>query len=93
MSNVRQQVAHTLLERITNKHGTTWLRAHGYGIEGFALCSTAVHPDVDGVTKGQDQITCPDCIWVVEACKAIDDHDLAPEYQNGLFSRRFEKDQ
>lgn len=84
-------MAHTLLERITNKNGKTWIRAHGYGVEGFAFCSTAIHPDAVGVGESQGQITSPDCIAVIQACKAIDEHDLAPEYQNELFHRRLDK--
>lgn len=85
-------MAHTLVERVTNKNGTTWLRAHGYGIEGFAFCSTAIHPETVAINESQGQITCPDCIAVIAACKAIDAQDLAPEYQNELFHRRLDKD-
>ena len=85
-------MAHTLLERVNNVNGTKWIRAHGYGLEGFAFCSTAIHPGVHGITESQGQITCPDCIAVIEACKAIEANDLAPEYQNDLFHRRFDKD-
>ncbi len=85
-------MVHILIERFTNVHGISWLRTHGFGVEGFAFCSTAIHPDADGINEGQGQITCPDCIEVIKACKGIDDKDLAPEYTNELFNRRFERD-
>lgn len=84
-------MAHILFERVINLHGIAWVRAHGYGIEGFALCGTAVHPGIENVTEGEGQITCPDCIEVIEACKAIAASDLAPEYNNELFYKRFER--
>jgi hypothetical protein len=84
-------MANILIERFTNLHGTSWVRAHGIGFECFALCSSAIHPDVDGVEEGIGHITCQDCIAVIQACKDIPDTDLAPEYDNELFHRRFGK--
>ena len=85
-------MAHTLIERFTNVHGVSWLRIHAYGVEGFAFCSNAIHPDADEIREGQGQITCPDCIEVIKLCKGIDDKDLVPEYTNELFNKRFERD-
>lgn len=84
-------MAHILLERVTNLHGTAWVRAHGYGIEGFAFCSNAIYPGVENVTEGEGRITRPNCIAVIQACKAISASDLAPEYNNELFQNRFEQ--
>ena len=85
-------MASILLERFTNIHGTSWVRAHGSGVESFAFCSNAIHQDLENVSQAIGQITCPDCIAVIEACKAIESKDLAPEYGNELFNRRFERD-
>ena len=85
-------MASILLERFTNLHGKSWVRAHGSGVEGFAFCSNAIHSDLDNVGEGIGQITCPDCIAVIEACQSIEAKDLAPEYNNELFHRRFERD-
>ena len=83
-------MAKILLERFTNLHGTAWVRSHGIGSECFALCSSEIHPDADGINEGVGQITCPDCIAVVQACREIPDADLAPEYNNELFNRRLD---
>ncbi len=82
-------MAQILLERVTNLHGKAWVRAHGSGVEGSAFCSYEIHPGTENVTEGTGQITCPDCIAVIEACKAVPEADLAPEYGNELFNRRF----
>lgn len=85
-------MADTFLERFVNHQGTSWVRAHGMGVEGFAFCSMELQPDADGIAEGKGQITCPDCIAVIKACKSVADSDLAPEYDNDLFHRRFGKD-
>jgi hypothetical protein len=85
-------MARILLERFTNIYGKSWVRSHGSGVEGAAFCSGEIHSDADNVTDGLGQITCPDCIAFIEACKAISNDDLAPEYENELFNRRFERD-
>jgi hypothetical protein len=80
-----------LFQKVVNPQGITWIRSHGIDHEYFALCSTAFYPRVDDITEGEGQITCPDCVDVVQRCKAISDTDLAPEYQNELFHRRFSR--
>lgn len=84
-------MAKILLERFTNRQGISWVRAHGYGVEGFAFCSSGIHPDIEDISESMGQITCPDCIAVIETCKAVEDKDLAPEYKNEMFHRRFER--
>ncbi len=85
-------MASILLERFTNIHGKAWVRSHASGVEGSAFCNDAIHPGLENVSEGSGQITCPDCIAVIEACKAIQSGDLAPENDNELFHRRFERD-
>jgi hypothetical protein len=85
-------MASILLERFTNIHGESWVRSHGSGVEGGAFCSSEIHPGMENVTEGLGQITCPDCVAVIEACKAISNDDLTPEYDNELFHKRFGRD-
>lgn len=85
-------MASILLERFTNIYGKSWVRSHGPGVEGAAFCRGEIFPGADNVTEGIGQITCPDCIAVIEACKEICSDDLAPEYNNELFHKRFERD-
>lgn len=80
-----------LFEKVVNPHGITWIRSHGINREHFSLCSNALYPGVEDITEGEGQVTCPDCVDVIQRCKAIDDNDLAPEYENELFNRRFDR--
>lgn len=84
-------MAEILIERVENPAGLSWLRMHAQNREGFALCSTAICPDVEGIEVGAGQITCPDCISVITCSKSIADSELAPEYDNQLFNRRHDK--
>jgi len=85
-------MASILLERFTNIYGKPWVRSHGSGVEGAAFCNIELHPSAENITEGLGQITCPDCIAVIQACKRISTDDLAPEYDNELFHRRLERD-
>jgi len=77
-----------LIERVNIKD-RNWVRAHATDAEAFALCSKALHPEMENVELGEGQITCPDCIRIIEKCKSIPDSDQQPEYENELFYKRF----
>jgi len=81
-------MAEVLFERFRNQYGAAWVRTHGTDPEAFALCSHAIHPEVEGVSLGVGQITCPDCVEIIRRCKEIHDDDLTPEYRNEMLSRR-----
>lgn len=81
-------MAEVLFEKFRNLHGIAWIRTHGTNHEYFALCSTAIHPEVEGISIGTGEITCPDCVEVIKRCKDISESDLAPEYANDLFLKR-----
>ena len=82
-------MAQILLERVTNPHGKSWIRTHGTGVEGSAFCSRTIHPDAEGIRLGLGQISCPDCIAVIQCGKAVSDEDITPEYYSELFKQRF----
>jgi hypothetical protein len=86
--NEETTMAKVLFEKVVNPHGVTWIRSYGIDGEHFALCSQALYPGVENITEGEGQITCPDCVNVIQLCKEIDSDDLAPEYNNELFHRR-----
>ena len=76
-----------LIERVSVKE-RNWVRTHATDTEGFALCSSAVHEEIEAVELGEGNVTCPDCIEVIKKCKGICDLDLQPEYENKLFWKR-----
>ncbi|WP_444943063.1 hypothetical protein ACJJIK_13625 [Microbulbifer sp. ZKSA006] len=76
-----------LLERVSIK-GRNWVRTHATDTEGFALCSKAIHEEIEAVELGEGKVTCPDCIEIIKKCKGIPDADQQPEYDNELFWKR-----
>ena len=84
-------MAEILKEQVRNRNDIAWLRTHGVDPEGSALCSHAINPDSDNVEESIGQITCPDCIEVIKICHKVSVNDLAPEYENTLHSKRFDK--
>ena len=84
-------MAEVLFEKVTNPAGVTWIRSHAINSEHFAICTHALYPGVENISEGAGEITCPDCVDVIQRCKAISDDDLAPEYKNELFHRRLDR--
>lgn len=84
-------MAAILSERFVNAGGIAWVRTHATNSELSALCSNALYPGVVGIEEGLGQVTCPDCIDIVRRCQAIAPSDLAPEYENEFFAKRFDK--
>ena len=80
-------MAEILIEKVRVKE-RAWIRTHGTDREVFALCSQAIHPDIDGVELSEGAVTCPECISVIKKCKRIPESDLQPEYESELFWRR-----
>ena len=76
-----------LIERVSTK-GRNWVRTHATDTEGFALCSQALHEEIEKIEIGEGKVTCPDCIEIVKKCKGIPGSDLQPEYDNELFWKR-----
>ena len=76
-----------LIERVSIK-GRNWVRTHATDTELFALCTNALHTEVEKVEFGEGKITCPDCIAIIKKCKEIPDSDQQPEYENELFWKR-----
>ena len=76
-----------LLERVSIK-GRNWVRTHATDTEGFALCSKAIHEEIEEVELGEGKVTCPDCIEIIKKCKVIPDTDQQPEYESELFWKR-----
>ena len=76
-----------LIERvsITDRN---WVRTHATDTEAFALCSKALHPEIEKIELSEGKVTCPDCIEIIKKCKAIPDSDQQPEYDNELFWKR-----
>ena len=84
-------MAEVLFEKVTNPAGITWRRSHAINHEHFSLCSHALYPGVENITEGTGEITCPDCVSVIQHCKSISNDELAPEYENELFNKRFDR--
>jgi hypothetical protein len=80
-------VTQIIIERV-RINDRSWVRTHATDTETFALCTTALHPEIENVELGEGKVTCPDCIEVIKKCKSIPDSDLQPEYENELFWKR-----
>jgi hypothetical protein len=76
-----------IIERVRIKD-RNWVRTHATDTEAFALCSKALHPEIENVELGEGKVTCPDCIEIIKKCKSIPDSDQQPEYENELFWKR-----
>lgn len=76
-----------LLERVSIKE-RNWVRTHATDTEGSAICSNAIHEEMEAVELGESKVTCPDCIETIKKCKGISDTDLQPEYDNELLWKR-----
>ena len=82
-------MANILKEKVTNPHGVKWLRTHAVDTEGNALCFTPEYsPEME---EGIGQISCVDCVSLIEHCQKISKNDLTPEYQNEMFNKRPKK--
>ncbi|MEQ8261623.1 MAG: hypothetical protein RH947_15100 [Alcanivorax sp.] len=80
-------MAKILKKRVENIKGMKWVRTHAVSAEGGALCFNPEYsPEMEGDVG---EISCVDCVAIIEHCQTIDQGDLRPEYDNELFSRRF----
>lgn len=80
-----------LKERYRNIHGDSWIRNHGTNDEGFALCSLELHPEKESCDLSTGEITCMDCIALIDRCRSICDEMIAPEIDNVFLNRRLRK--
>lgn len=80
-----------LVERFVNRAGIAWVRTHATDNELFALCSRELHPEIKDVEEGSGQVTCPDCVEIVRRCHEVDQSDLAPEYDNELLAKKWDR--
>lgn len=82
-------MAKILKEKVTNLNGVKWLRTHALDTEGNALCFNSEYsPEME---EGIGQITCVDCVSLIQHCQSIPKSDLMPEYKNELFNKRPKK--
>lgn len=79
-------MANILKEKVTNINGVKWLRTHAVHTEGNALCFNQEY--VPEMEEGIGEISCVDCVSLIENFQEIPKSDLMPEYKNELFNKR-----